>query len=65
MSKKSLKIFNLSLGSTFDLLSLKGNQGNLEKNTKELFESMINNREDYHVEEFEEVTANGSRSSPK
>lgn len=43
------------------LLSLKGNQGNLEKDTKELFESMINNREDYHVEEFEEVTANGSR----
>jgi predicted transposase YbfD/YdcC len=43
------------------LLSLKGNQGNLEKDTKELFESMINNREDYHVEDFEEVTANGSR----
>jgi predicted transposase YbfD/YdcC len=43
------------------LLSLKGNQGNLEKDTKELFESMINNRQDYHVEEFNEVTANGSR----
>jgi predicted transposase YbfD/YdcC len=43
------------------LLALKGNQGTLERDTKELFESMINNREDYHVEEFEEVTANGSR----
>lgn len=43
------------------LLSLKGNQGNLEKHTKELFESMTANKTDYHVDAFQEVTANGSR----
>jgi predicted transposase YbfD/YdcC len=43
------------------LLALKGNQGTLERDTKELFASMINEREDYHVDEFEEAIANGSR----
>ncbi len=43
------------------LLALKGNQGTLERDTKELFESMVSNREDYHVEAFTETIANGSR----
>lgn len=43
------------------LLALKGNQGNLEKDTKELFESMVSNKTDYHVEAFTETIANGSR----
>jgi predicted transposase YbfD/YdcC len=43
------------------LLALKGNQGMLERDTKELFESMVSNKTDYYVEEFIETIANGSR----
>jgi predicted transposase YbfD/YdcC len=43
------------------LFALKGNQGNLEKDTKELFESMVSNTQDYHVQELTETIPNGSR----
>lgn len=43
------------------LISLKGNQCNLARDTKELFDSMTANKQDYHVEELTEVSANGSR----
>ncbi len=43
------------------LLALKGNQGNLEKDTKELFESMVRNKTDYNMSELTEVIPNGSR----
>ncbi len=43
------------------LLSLKGNQGTLERDTIGLFDSMVHNRDDYNMSELTEIIPNGSR----